>query len=67
MRHLKIALMEATIDELEVKDYIVQYANNEDLIGICFVQKKPCGIYELSIDGNIGWIDTLCYCAYLSK
>ncbi|MGV8982265.1 GNAT family N-acetyltransferase [Clostridium sp.] len=48
-----------TIDELEVKDYIVQYANNEDLIGICFYQKKPCGIYELSIDGNTGWIDTL--------
>ena len=48
-----------TIDEVEVKDYIVQYANNEDLIGICFSQKKPCGIYELSIDENIGWIDTL--------
>lgn len=49
----------STIDELEVKDYIVQYANNEDLIGICSVQKKSCGIYELSIDGSIGWIDTL--------
>ena len=48
-----------TIGEVEVKDYIVQYANNEDLIGICFSQKKPCGIYELSIDGNTGWIDTL--------
>ena len=49
----------ATIDELEVKDYIVQYANNEELIGICFDKEKPCGIYELSIDGSIGWIDTL--------
>ncbi|MBZ9685148.1 GNAT family N-acetyltransferase [Clostridium estertheticum] len=48
-----------TIDEVEVKDYIVQYANNEDLIGICFFNKKPCGIYELSNDGNIGWIDSL--------
>jgi ribosomal protein S18 acetylase RimI-like enzyme len=48
-----------TIDEVEVKDYIVKYANNEDLIGICFVQKKPCGIYELSRDENIGWIDTI--------
>lgn len=49
----------AIIDEVEVKDYIVQYANNEDLIGICSDQKKACGIYELSIDGNIGWIDTI--------
>jgi len=48
-----------TIDEAEVKDYIVQYANNEDLIGICSAQKKPCGIYELSIDENVGWIDTI--------
>jgi ribosomal protein S18 acetylase RimI-like enzyme len=48
-----------TIDEIEVKDYIVQYANNEDLIGLCFAEDKPCGVYELSIDGNIGWIDTL--------
>ena len=49
----------STIDELEVKDYIVQYANKEDLIGICVVQEKFCGIYELSIDGGIGWINTL--------
>jgi len=49
----------STIDEIEVKDYIVQYANNENLIGICIVQKRPCGIYELSIDENIGWIDIL--------
>jgi len=48
-----------SIDEVEVKDYIVQYANNEDLIGICFDRNKPCGIYELSIDVNIGWIDAL--------
>ncbi|MBZ9633255.1 GNAT family N-acetyltransferase [Clostridium sp. FP1] len=48
-----------TIDDLDVKDYIVQYANNEDLIGICFEQNNPCGIYELSIDGNTGWVDTL--------
>ena len=48
-----------TIDEAEVKDYIVQYANNEDLIGICSAEKKPCGIYELSIDENVGWIDTI--------
>lgn len=48
-----------TIDELEVKDYIVQYANNEDLIGIGYYEENPCGIYELSLDGNIGWIDTL--------
>ncbi|HEY5587316.1 MAG TPA: GNAT family N-acetyltransferase [Candidatus Paceibacterota bacterium] len=48
-----------TIDEVEVKDYIVQNANNEDLIGICFAQKKPCGIYELSIDGDTGWVDIL--------
>ncbi|MBU3143050.1 N-acetyltransferase [Clostridium sp. CF012] len=48
-----------TIDEVEVRDYIVQYANNEDLIGICFFDKKPCGIYELSSDENIGWIDSL--------
>ncbi|GCD08639.1 GNAT family N-acetyltransferase [Clostridium tagluense] len=48
-----------TIDDLDVKDYIVQYANNEDLIGICFDQNNPCGIYELSIDGNTGWVDTL--------
>lgn len=48
-----------TIDEAEVKDYIVQYANNEDLIGICNFEKKPCGIYELSLDENIGWIDTI--------
>jgi len=49
----------STIDEMEVKDYIIQYANNEDLIGICFSEKKACGVYELSIDGNIGWINTL--------
>ena len=49
----------AAVDEVEVKDYIVQYANNEDLIGICFFEEKPCGIYELSIDGNTGWVDTL--------
>lgn len=48
-----------SIDEVEVKDYIVQYANNEDMIGICYFEKKPCGIYELSIDGNTGWVDTL--------
>ena len=48
-----------TIDEAEVKDYIVQYANNEDLIGICDFEKTPCGIYELSLDENIGWIDTI--------
>jgi ribosomal protein S18 acetylase RimI-like enzyme len=48
-----------SIDEVEVKDYIVQYANNEDLIGLCFVKNKSCGIYELSIDDNTGWIDTL--------
>lgn len=48
-----------TIDEFEVMDYIVRYANNEDLIGVCFAENKPCGIYELSINGNIGWIDTL--------
>lgn len=48
-----------SIDEVEVKDYIVQYANNEDLIGLCFFEKKPCGIYELSSDENIGWIDSL--------
>lgn len=48
-----------TIDEVEVKDYIVKYANNEDLIGICFSEKKPCGIYELSIDEDTGWIDIL--------
>jgi ribosomal protein S18 acetylase RimI-like enzyme len=48
-----------TIDEMEVKDYIVQYANNEDLIGMCLYEKKPCGVYELSIDENIGWIDTI--------
>ncbi|MBU3188677.1 GNAT family N-acetyltransferase [Clostridium bowmanii] len=48
-----------TIDEVEVKDYIVQYANNEDMIGICYFEKKPCGIYELSMDGNTGWVDTL--------
>ena len=49
----------ATIDELEVKDYIVQYANNEDMIGLCFIENKPCGIYELSTNENIGWIDIL--------
>lgn len=49
----------ATIDEVDVKDYIIQYANNEDLIGICFAEKKECGIYELFIDDNIGWINTL--------
>jgi len=49
----------ASIDEIEVKDYIVQYANNEDLIGICSLSKKECGIYELSIHENIGWVDTL--------
>lgn len=48
-----------SIDEVEVKDYIVQYANNEDLIGLCFVKNKFRGIYELSIDDNTGWIDTL--------
>jgi ribosomal protein S18 acetylase RimI-like enzyme len=49
----------ATIDEVEVKDYIVRYANDEDLIGICFDENRACGVYELSIDGNIGWINTL--------
>ncbi|MGH4126240.1 MAG: GNAT family N-acetyltransferase [Clostridium sp.] len=48
-----------TINDLDAKDYIVQYANNEDFIGICFAKNKPCGIYELSIDGNTGWVDTL--------
>jgi ribosomal protein S18 acetylase RimI-like enzyme len=49
----------ATIDELVVKDYIVRYANDEDLIGMCFFEDNACGVYELSIDGNIGWINTL--------
>ena len=49
----------SSIDEVEVKDYIVRVANNEDLVGICYYGEKPCGIYELSIDGNIGWINTL--------
>lgn len=49
----------ATIDEAEVNDYIIHYANNHDLIGICFAEKNACGIYELSIDENIGWINTL--------
>ncbi|MGK0465373.1 GNAT family N-acetyltransferase [Clostridium sp.] len=49
----------ATIDEVEVKDYIVRYANDEDLIGICFAENSACGVYELSIDGNIGWVNTL--------
>ncbi|MCJ7688991.1 MAG: GNAT family N-acetyltransferase, partial [Clostridiaceae bacterium] len=49
----------STIDEVEVKDYIVQYANDEDLIGICSTGKKPCGVYELSINGVVGWINTL--------
>jgi ribosomal protein S18 acetylase RimI-like enzyme len=49
----------ATIDEVEVKDYIVQFADNEDLIGLCVAENKPCGIYELSTNGNIGWIDIL--------
>lgn len=48
-----------TIDEAEVIDCIVRYANNEDLIGICISSKGSCGIYELSIDENIGWIDIL--------
>ncbi|MCB2289106.1 GNAT family N-acetyltransferase [Clostridium sp. CS001] len=48
-----------TIDEFEVMDYIIRYANNEDLIGVCFSENKPCGVYELSINGNIGWIDTI--------
>jgi len=47
------------IDEVEVKDYVVRFANNEDLIGICYHGEKPCGIYELSIAGDIGWINTL--------
>ncbi|MGH4119250.1 GNAT family N-acetyltransferase [Clostridium sp.] len=49
----------STIDEFEVKDYIVQYTNDEDLIGICFTGKKPCGVYELSINRDVGWINTL--------
>lgn len=49
----------STINEVEAKDYIIQYASDEDLIGICYVQNKPCGIYELSINNNIGWVDTL--------
>jgi ribosomal protein S18 acetylase RimI-like enzyme len=49
----------STIDEIEVKDYIVQYANDEDLIGICKAFGNKCGVYELSIDGNVGWINTL--------
>jgi len=49
----------SSIDEVEVKGYIVQYANNKDLIGICYFGDKPCGIYELSIDENIGWINIL--------
>ncbi len=49
----------STIDEVEVKDYIVQYAGYEDFIGICFFEKKSCGIYELSSDGNIGWINSI--------
>lgn len=48
-----------TIDQVEVMDYIVKYANNQDLIGLCYFEKKPCGMYELSLDGDIGWIDTL--------
>lgn len=48
-----------TIDEFEVMDYIIRYANNEDLIGVCFSENKPCGVYELSINGNTGWIDTI--------
>lgn len=48
-----------TIDELEVMDYIVRYANNEDLVGLCYFEKKPCGMYELSLYEDIGWIDTL--------
>ena len=48
-----------TIDEVEVMDYIVKYANNQDLIGLCYFEKKPCGMYELSLDADIGWIDTL--------
>ena len=48
-----------TVDEVDVKDYIVQYANNEDLIGLCFTQKKSFGIFELSIVQNIGWIDII--------
>jgi len=48
-----------TIDQVEVMDYIVKYANNEDLIGLCYFEKKPCGMYELSLDADIGWIDTL--------
>jgi ribosomal protein S18 acetylase RimI-like enzyme len=49
----------STIGEVEVKDYIVQYANHEDMIGLCLAQNIPCGIYELSIDNNTGWVDTL--------
>jgi ribosomal protein S18 acetylase RimI-like enzyme len=49
----------ATIDELEVKDYIIRYANDEELIGICFAENTACGVYELSIDENVGWINTL--------
>ena len=48
-----------TIGQVEVMDYIVKYANNQDLIGLCYFEKKPCGMYELSLDGDIGWIDTL--------
>ena len=48
-----------TIDEIDVKDYIVRYANNEDLIGICYFEKEACGIYELSLNGKLGWIDTI--------
>ena len=49
----------STLDEVEVKDYIVKYANDEDLIGICFTGEKPCGVYELSINGDVGWINTI--------
>lgn len=49
----------STIDEVQVKDCIVQYANDEDLIGICSTEEKPCGVYELSINGDVGWINTL--------
>jgi ribosomal protein S18 acetylase RimI-like enzyme len=48
-----------TIDQVEVMDYIVKYANNQNLIGLCCFETKPCGMYELSLDAEIGWIDTL--------
>lgn len=43
----------------EVEAFIHMYGNNNELIGIIKLNNTPIGMYMLTIEGELGWIDNI--------